>query len=238
MRRAGAIVAECLRLAQDAARPGVTTDEIDLRIDALIREKGGTPLFLGYRGFPRSICASVNEEVVHGIPGPRKLADGDVLSVDVGVRLRKYCADAAVTVPIGNISEHAERLMQITRDALDEALRVTRPGIKLSHLCGTIQNFVEERGCSVVRRYTGHGIGRKMHEDPQIPNFVSSELLEHDDTLRTGMTLAIEPMVNQGTHETEVRSNRWTVVTKDRKLSAHFEHTVAVTDLGVDILTL
>ena len=238
MRDAGRIVAACLRLARETARSGVTTDELDRRVDALIRSRGGKPLFLGYRGFPRCICASVNEEVVHGIPGPRKLKDGDILSIDVGVQFRKYCADAAVTVAIGQISEEAQRLMDVTREALYEALNVARSGTKLSHVCGTIQNYVERHGYSVVRRYTGHGIGRKMHEEPQIPNFVSAELLDNDIVLRDGMTLAIEPMVNQGTFETEVLPNRWTVVTKDRKLSAHFEHSVAITNSGADILTL
>ncbi|MBM4043534.1 MAG: type I methionyl aminopeptidase [Planctomycetes bacterium] len=238
MRAAGRVVAEALDAVTKTVAVGVTTDALDRLVDRLILERGGTPAFKGYRGFPRSICASVNEEVVHGIPGPRPLAAGDIISVDVGVRYAKYFADAAVTLPIGSISKEAQRLLAVTQEALRLALAVVKPGSRVSDISRTVQQFVEKNGYSVVRRYTGHGIGRKMHEDPQVPNFVSRETLENDEVLQPGMTLAIEPMVNQGTFDTDVLKNKWTVVTKDRKLSAHFEHTVAVAQNGVDILTL
>ena len=238
MRAAGAIVRDCLQLLADMARPGATTAAMDAEAERFIKSQGGRPEFKGYRGYPSNICASINYEVVHGIPCDRPLADGDILSLDVGVRYKKYVADAALTVPIGRIGKDAERLLVICREALDVAVSTVTAGIRLSTLCGTIQRFVEEHGYSVVRKYTGHGIGRDMHEEPQVPNFVCRELLNADVMLPAGTTLAIEPMINAGRAATEVLSNRWTVVTKDRSLSAHYEHTVAVTDNGADILTV
>ena len=238
MRAAGAIVSGCLRLLGDLARPGATTAELDAAAERFIKAQGGKPEFKGYRGYPSHICASVNDEVVHGIPDGRVLAEGDILSIDVGVRYQRYVADAALTVAIGPVSTDAQRLMAACREALQEAIAGLRPNMRLSALCGAIQDYVERRGFSVVRKYTGHGIGRDMHEDPQIPNFVSPELLKADVQLPVGATLAIEPMINAGGHETKVLGNRWTVVTKDHSLSAHFEHTVAVTDDGADVLTL
>lgn len=237
MRAAGAIVAECLRGLKDMAQPGVTTAALDAEAERLIRSRGGQPEFKGYRGYPNTICASINEEVVHGLPSQRKLVSGDLLSIDVGVRYRKFVGDAAITVGIGTVDPVGRRLMAVCREALGEALSVLKAGLKLSELCGAIQRYVESRGCSVVRKYTGHGIGRRMHEDPQIPNFVCDELLANDVLLPAGATLAIEPMVNVGGPDTAVLSNRWTVVTRDRSLSAHFEHTVAVTEDGASILT-
>jgi methionyl aminopeptidase len=235
IRQAGVIVAEVLELCSRLAAPGVTTAALDREAEALIRERGGIPLFKGYRGFPASICASVNEEVVHGIPGERELAEGDILSVDVGVRHGAYCADAAVTVPVGVIAPEAIRLMTICREALAKGIAAIEPGMRLSTLSGAIQKYAESQGCSVVRDYTGHGIGREMHEDPQIPNFVSGTI--RDVTLPEGCVLAIEPMVNAGGAAVRRLANGWTVVTQDGSLSAHFEHTVAMTADGPVVLT-
>ena len=220
------------------ACPGVTTADLDAAAEDFIKSRGGKPEFKGYRGYAHSICASINEQVVHGIPDGRQLAEGDILSIDVGVRYRKFVADAARTVAIGPISPDAQRLMAVCEESLNAGISSLRPNVRLSELCGAIQQHVEARGYSVVRKYTGHGIGRDMHEDPQIPNFVSPELLKADVPLPFGATLAIEPMINIGGHETRVLGNRWTVVTQDRSLSAHFEHTVAITEDGSDILTL
>jgi len=236
MRRAGAVVAEVLERIREIAQPGITLEELDREAEALIRRRKGVPLFKGYHGFPASICASVNEEVVHGIPGPRKLQEGDILSTDVGVRLDGYCGDAAVTFGIGRIGPDAERVIRVARTALDRAIAVVRAGCRVSDISAAIQRYVESEGCSVVRKYTGHGIGREMHEEPQVPNFVSGAMA--DPGLRAGNVLAIEPMVNLGGPEVEVLENGWTVVTKDRSLSAHFEHTVAVREDGADVLTV
>lgn len=238
MRIAGKITAEALRLAQEIAKENVTTEYINTELERHILSKGGIPIFKGYRGFPKSICSSVNEEVVHGIPGQRRLKNGDILSVDVGVGYRKYAADAAVTIPIGIVTDEAKRLIDVCENSLILAIKVIKSNEKLSLISKTIQDYVEGNGYSVVRNYTGHGIGRCMHEDPQVPNFVSKALLKADEVLVQGMTIAIEPMICMGKCDTEVLGNKWTVVTKDRKLSAHFEHTVVVTDDGADILTI
>lgn len=238
MRAAGAILADCLRMMADMARPGLSTAALDSAAEDFIKSRGGKPEFKGYRGYPSNICASINYEVVHGLPNERRLAEGDLLSLDVGVRYKKFVADAALTVAIGSVGSNAQKLMAVCRESLDEAISVLRAGVRLSTVCGAIQRYVEKRGFSVVRKYTGHGIGRDMHEDPQIPNFVCPELLKADVALPAGATLAIEPMINAGKADTEVLANRWTVVTKDRSLSAHFEHTVAVTEDGADVLTL
>lgn len=237
MRIAGKITAEALRLAKEIAKEDITTDYLNTEIEKYILSKGGIPIFKGYRGFPKSICTSVNEEVVHGIPGQRRLKNGDILSIDIGVGYRKYVADAAVTIPIGPVSSEARQLIDVCEKSLHLAIKVIKPNKKLSLISKTIQDYVEGNGYSVVRNYTGHGIGRCMHEDPQVPNFVSKALLEADEVLAQGMTIAIEPMICLGRCDTEVLSNKWTVVTKDRKLSAHFEHTIVVTDDNADILT-
>ncbi len=236
IRQAGVIVAEVLEMCRRMAKPGVTTGELDRQAESLMRSRGGTPLFKGYRNYPKSICTSLNEEVVHGIPGPRKLRDCDLLKVDVGVRLGAYCADAAITFAIGKASKEAARLMAVCRVALEGAIATLRPDMKLSVLSGAIQSYVESQSCSVVRKYTGHGVGREMHEEPQVPNFVTRSM--SDPVLPGGTVLAIEPMVNAGGPEVEVLDNAWTVVNKDRSLSAHFEHTVVIRDDGPDILTL
>lgn len=238
MRGAGRIVAGALRLAKSLAKSDVTTEWLNDEIEQYILSQGGVPVFKGYRGFPKSICASVNEEVVHGIPGQRKLKNGDILSVDIGVSYKKYVADAALTVPIGEVSDSAKRLLHVCEESLLLAIKAARAYHKLSAISRAVQEFVEKHGYTVVRNYTGHGIGRSMHEDPQVPNFVSKSLLEADVVLQSGVTLAIEPMICMGKCETEVLGNKWTVVTKDRKLSAHFEHTIVITDDEADILTL
>jgi methionyl aminopeptidase len=238
MRKAGRIVADALAMAREIAKADVSTDDLNTRLEEYVFQKGGIPVFKGYRGYPKSICASINEEIVHGIPDQRKLRNGDILSVDIGVEFNKYVADAAVTFPIGEISEEAESLLHVCEEALNKAIEKTCANNKLSDVSKSIQDYVESNGLSVIRDYTGHGIGRQMHEDPQIPNFVSKELLKADEILLQGMALAIEPMICVGEYDTEVLKNKWTVVTKDRKLSAHFEHTVVVTENGAEILTI
>ncbi|MBE7446306.1 MAG: type I methionyl aminopeptidase [Planctomycetia bacterium] len=238
MRIAGKITADALRLAQEIARENITTEHLNTEIEKYIISQGGIPVFKGYRGFPKSICTSINEEVVHGIPGPRRLKSGDILSIDVGVGYRKYNADAALTIPIGEVTTEARMLIEACKKSLELAINVIKSNEKLSLISRTIQEYVERGGYSVVKNYTGHGIGRSMHEDPQVPNFVSKALLNADEILTQGVTIAIEPMICVGKCDTEVLSNKWAVVTKDRKLSAHFEHTVVVTEDGADILTI
>ena len=237
MRAAGKVVANALRLAKEIAGKDVTTDYLNNELEKYIISQGGIPIFKGYRGFPKSICTSINEEVVHGIPGSRKLREGDILSIDVGVGYRKYVADAAITIPIGEVTQEAKRLIEVCERSLNMAINVIKSNKKLSLISRTIQEFVEKNGYSVIRNYTGHGIGRCMHEDPQVPNFVSKSLLEADEILMSGVTIAIEPMICMGKYDTEVLNNKWTVVTKDRNLSAHFEHTIVITADGADILT-
>lgn len=238
MRAAGKITANALKLAMKIATQDATTDYLNTELERYIVSQGGIPIFKGYRGFPKSICTSINEEVVHGIPGQRKLKKGDILSIDVGVGYKKYVADAAVTIPIGEISPEARRLLEVCEKSLYLAIDAIKSNEKLSLISKTIQEYVEKNGYSVIRNYTGHGIGRCMHEDPQVPNFVSKSLLEADEILMPGVTIAIEPMICMGKCDTEVLKNKWTVVTKDRKLSAHYEHTIVVTEDGADILTV
>ena len=235
MRRAGEIVADVLALCERMALPGAKLSELDSEAEALIRSRKAAPLFKGYHGFPATICASVNEEVVHGIPGERTLKAGDILSIDCGARLDGYCGDAATTVAVGEISQDAQRVIDVTRTALSRAIAVLRPGVRVSEISRAVQLYAESQGCSVVRKYTGHGIGREMHEEPQVPNFVSRVMA--DPVLKAGTVIAIEPMVNLGRPEVKVLSNGWTVVTADKSLSAHFEHTVVITDDGPDVLT-
>ncbi len=238
MRKAGRIVADALAMTREIAKEDVSTEDLNTRLEEYVLQKGGIPVFKGYRGYPKSICASINEEIVHGIPDQRKLRNGDILSVDIGVEFNKYVADAAITIPIGEISEEAESLLHVCEEALNKAIEKTCAHNKLSEVSRSIQDYVESNGLSVIRDYTGHGIGRQMHEDPQIPNFVSKESLKTDEILLQGMALAIEPMICVGKYDTEVLENKWTVVTKDRKLSAHFEHSVVVTENGAEILTI
>ncbi len=238
MRKAGKVLKDALKIAKKIAKPGVTTKYIDEQLEEYLLQQGCRPIFKGYKGFPKSICASINDEIVHGIPSDRELCDGDIFSIDIGSEYKKYMADMAITLPIGNISEKAKILLEVCENSLKHAIKTLKADIKLSELSKAIQVYVEERGFSVVRDYTGHGIGRKMHEDPQIPNFVSNTALNNDVILSSGMTIAIEPMICVGSYETEVLSNNWTVVTRDRSLSAHFEHTIAITDNGADVLTI
>ncbi|MFC1705474.1 type I methionyl aminopeptidase [Planctomycetota bacterium] len=238
MREAGRVVAECHALMREMARVGVRTRDIDREVESLIRARGGEPAFLGYHGFPASICASVNEEVVHGIPNRRRLRDGDILSVDVGVALSGYYGDAADTIPVGAVDADGQRLIGVSWEALRKAIESMRPEGKLSDVAVAIQTHAESNGYSVVRKFVGHGIGRSMHEAPQVPNYVSDGLLANDVTLKAGLVLAIEPMLNVGACEVKVKKNKWTVVTRDGKRSAHVEHTVAVTETGAEILTL
>jgi len=235
MREAGKIVAGALDLLKSQVRPGVTTGALNRAADAYIRKHGGVPTFKGYKGFPASICVSINEAVVHGIPGKRKLAEGEIVSIDVGVTYRGYVADAAMTQSVGEIDCQARQLLETTQAALAAGIEQARVGNRLGDVSHAIQRVAEEAGFSVVREYVGHGIGAQMHEDPAIPNFGSPG---KGPELLSGMALALEPMVNAGTWQTEQLNDGWTVVTKDRRLSAHFEHTVAVTDNGPWILTV
>ncbi|MBC7263606.1 MAG: type I methionyl aminopeptidase [Chloroflexi bacterium] len=235
MRRAGQIVAQVLAELQEMVRPGITTQELDALAYRLITRNGAKPSFLGYRNYPASICTSVNEQVVHGIPGQRVLKEGDIISLDVGAIYQDYQGDAAITVGVGHISEEARQLIEATRGALEAGIAEVRPGKRLGDISAAIQEYAESRGYSVIREYTGHGIGRQMHEDPQVPNFGQRGF---GVLLKPGMTFALEPMLTMGTWETRVLEDGWTVVTADGKLSAHFEHTVAVTEDEPEILTL
>ncbi len=237
LREAGRIAAEALAWAGRNAVPGRTTAELDAGVEALIRARGATPEFKGYHGFPAAICASVNEEVVHGIPGPRALEEGDILSVDVGARYRDFVGDTAWTFPVGKISPAARRLLKATEEALEAAIRAARVGGRLSEIARAVQQVAESYGFSLVKDYAGHGVGRQMHEEPQVPNFVDAHLLRHDVVLEEGLVIAIEPMLCAGTGQTRVKSDRWTVLTADGGLSAHFEHSVAFTSSGVEVLT-
>lgn len=237
LREAGRIAAEALAWAGRNAVPGRTTAELDAGVEAMIRARGGTPEFKGYHGFPASICASVNDEVVHGIPGGRVLEEGDVISVDVGVRYRDFVGDTAWTFPVGTVSAAARRLLKATEEALEAAIRAARVGGRLSEIARAVQKVAESYGYSLVKDYAGHGVGRQMHEEPQVPNFVDAHLLRNDVVLEEGLVIAIEPMLCAGTGQTRVASDRWTVLTADGGLAAHFEHSVAFTASGVEVLT-
>jgi methionyl aminopeptidase len=234
MAAAGRVVAETLVLIGEHARPGVTTGELDRIAAEFIRAQGGVPTFEGYRGYPAAICASPNEMVVHGIPGPYELADGDVLSIDVGVTLGGFVADSAYTFAIGGIAPEAQRLLDVGQDALAAGVDQCRAGGRLSDISHSIQAVVEAAGFSVVRSLVGHGVGRSMHEDPQIPNFGEPG---RGPRLQTGMVFAIEPMINAGDDPVYVLEDQWSISSEDGSLSAHFEHTVAITDDGPRILT-
>lgn len=231
---AGRVLADCIDALAEAVRPGVTTAALDRLAEAFIRERGGVPTFLGYRGFPRSICASPNDMVVHGIPGKRRVAEGDLLSLDVGVTLEGYIADSAVSLPVGTVDAEARRLMDVTRESLEAGLAECRIGRRLGDVSHAVQEVVEAAGFNVVRSLVGHGVGRTMHEDPQIPNYGDPG---RGPRLEEGMVFAIEPMVNAGGHEVYVADDGWSIHTSDGSLSAHFEHTVAVTKDGPQVLT-
>lgn len=236
MRRAGHIVAETLALLQQKIKPGVTTAELDAIAENAASHRGAIPSFKGYRGYPASVCVSINEEVVHGIPSnQRVLHEGDIVSLDYGVIYQGYQGDAAVTVPVGRVLPVAQSLIEVTRNALQAGIAEARKGKRIGDISWAVQSYVEARGFSVVRQYVGHGIGRQMHEEPQVPNFGQPG---RGTPLRAGMTFALEPMVNVGTYLTEVLPDGWTVITADHSLSAHFEHTVAVTEGEPEILTV
>lgn len=235
MREAGLAVAQTLAGLRELVRPGVTTRELDRYAADSLRARGVRPAFKGYRGYPASLCASPNEVVVHGIPSDRALAEGDVLSLDLGAECEGFFGDAAVTLPVGRISPEAERLLRVTAEALARGIEQARPGNRLHDISWAIQSCAEAAGYGVVRDYVGHGIGRAMHEDPQVPNFGRPG---SGPRLQAGMVLAIEPMINAGGAAVEVLDDGWTVVTADRRLSAHFEHTVAIREGGPDVLTL
>ena len=234
MRDAGRVVAQTFAEMARAAKAGVTTGELDRLAEDFIIKRGARPAFKGLYGFPATICASVNEEVVHGLPGLRKLKDGDIISIDIGAEINGYFGDSAVTYPVGDVGNEALRLVKATEESLYRGISSARPGNRLSDISNAVQTCAESHGYSVVRDYVGHGIGRSMHEEPQLPNFGRPG---RGPRLKEGMTLAIEPMVNMGTFDVRTLPNNWTVVTLDAKPSAHFEHTVAITDDKPEILT-
>jgi methionyl aminopeptidase len=234
MKRGGELLREVLDLVCERVRPETTTLELDRLARAEIDKRKAIPAFLGLYGFPGTMCMSINEEVVHGIPGPRRLAEGDILSLDIGLIHENFYVDTARTVPVGRIDEGSRRLIQVTTRALELGIEQLWPGKRLGDLSAAIQQYVESQGFSVVREYTGHGIGRKLHEEPKIPNF---GMAGRGVRWQAGMAVAIEPMVNAGGHQTRVLGDRWTVVTADRKRSAHMEHTVAITEEGPLVLT-
>jgi methionyl aminopeptidase len=234
MRRSNRIVAEILEEIKSVAKPGVTTRELNERAEELLAQRKARSAFKGYNGYPAALCTSVNEEVVHGIPSDRALREGDILSLDFGAIYEDYYGDAAITLAIGRISAEAERLMRVTEEALYLAIDRARPENRLQDISAAIQGHVESHGFSVVRDFVGHGIGQHLHEKPQVPNFGEAG---RGVRLKPGMTLAIEPMINAGGHEVMVLQDGWTAVTRDRSLSAHFEHSVAVTENGPYILS-
>ncbi len=234
MRDAGKVVAQAHEELSKAIKPGITTKELDTIAEDFIRKQGAQPAFKGYHGFPASICASINEEVVHGIPSLKKLKNGDIVSIDIGAVINGYYGDAARTNPVGEIDDELKRLLDVTEKSLEKGIEQAIVNNRISDISHAVQSYVESNGYSVVRDYVGHGIGKSMHEEPQVPNFGKPG---HGPRLHPGVTLAIEPMVNMGTHEVETLEDNWTVVTKDRRPSAHFEHTVAVTQDGPEILT-
>ncbi len=235
MRQAGRIVALVLDILAKKVRPGMKTKEFDIIAEEEAARLGGIPSFKGYRGFPANICVSVNDEVVHGIPGERVLKEGDIVSLDFGIIYKGFQGDAARTVPVGEVSPKARELIETTKGALKAGIDASIAGARLGDVSSAIQRYVEARGFSVVREYTGHGIGREMHEEPQIPNFGEENT---GPVLKKGMTLALEPMVNAGGWQTRLSDDQWTVLTADGSLSAHFEDTIAITDGKAEVLTV
>ncbi|UCD08290.1 MAG: type I methionyl aminopeptidase [Dehalococcoidales bacterium] len=234
MRQAGRIVATVLAELKSQVEPGVKTRVLDEIAQREAEKLGAVPSFRGYHGYPASVCVSINDEIVHGIPGDRVMNEGDIVSIDFGVIYNDFQGDAAVTVGVGTITREAEKLLETTEGSLMAGIQATQAGVRLGDISSAIQEYAESRGYSVVREYTGHGIGRSMHEDPQIPNF---GIPGQGPVLKTGMTFALEPMVNIGDWLTRLEDDKWTVRTSDGSLSAHFEHTIAITDEGSEILT-
>lgn len=243
MRVAGRIVRKVHERVIEICKPGITTREIDEQAQRVIDESGADGLFKNYptyrpgEGFPGTLCISVNEEVVHGIAGDRQINDGDVVGIDCGVRVDGWCGDAANTILVGDVKDDVRRMCEATQRCLEIAIENVRPGRKWSQVARMMQKYAETRGYGVVREFVGHGIGQNMHEEPKVPNYVSRDTLRDDIDLREGVVLAIEPMLNLGTRQVKTLSDGWTVVTKDGKASAHYEHTVAVTRDGADVLT-
>lgn len=234
MRKAGQIVALTHQELKKHIKPGITTGRLDQIAEDFIRKHGATPSFKGYNGFTGSICASVNNELVHGIPGNRVLKDGDIISIDIGANYNGYHGDSAWTYPVGKIDSEVERLLEVTKESLFVGLKEAVPGERLSNISHAIQTYVEANGFSIVREYVGHGIGQDLHEDPQIPNYGPPN---KGPRLKPGMVLAVEPMVNKGSRYVKTLADNWTVVTVDGNVCAHFEHTIAITDTGYEILT-
>jgi methionyl aminopeptidase len=234
LKRSNAIVAEVFEKLKGMIQPGITTIELDQIAEEYILSKGGRPAFKGYRGFPATLCISINEEVVHGIPGQRRLKEGDIVSLDVGVNFVGYFGDSAITLPVGEVDSEGKRLLEVTKEALSIGIEKAKIGNRLFDISYAIQRWVESHGFSVVRDFVGHGIGKELHEEPQIPNFGAPH---QGPRLEKGMVFALEPMVNEGTYEVRVLSDGWTVVTADGKRSAHFEHTITITDDGAEILS-
>ena len=234
LKKANAIVAEVFEKVKNKITPETTTGELDQIAEEYIRSKGAVPAFKGYRGYPATLCVSINEQVVHGIPGQRRLKQGDLVSIDVGVNLNGYFGDAAITFPVGDVGEEARKLLEVTEKALFIGIDQARIGNRLFDISFAIQQWVESHGFSVVRDFVGHGIGKSLHEEPQIPNFGPAH---QGPRLEKGMIFSLEPMVNEGTYEVKVLSDAWTVVTADGKRSAHFEHTIAILDGEAMILS-
>ena len=235
MRQAGAIVGAVLAILKASVAPGMTTKDLDSIAYREITRRGGVPTFMGYRGFPASICTSVNEEIVHGIPGNRVLKEGDIVKMDVGATLNGHIGDAAISVPVGGVGQAALDLIETTRLSLEQGIKAAQPGNRVGDIGAAVQAYGEARGYGVVREYVGHGVGRFLHEDPQIPNYGQAG---RGPLLRPGMCIAIEPMLNMGDWRTSVMDDQWTVITSDRKLSCHFEHTIAIDEDGPVVLTV
>jgi methionyl aminopeptidase len=235
MRKAGRLVAQSHELVRKYIKPGVTTKEIDQMVEDFLRSQNAIPTFKGYGGFPYSICASVNEEVVHGFPNNRKLIEGDIVSIDIGATFEGYVGDSAKTFLVGEVDDEKRRLVEATRQSFYEGIKYAKTSYRLSDISHAVQQYAESQGFSVVRDYVGHGVGKDMHESPQIPNFGRPG---KGPRLQVGMVLAIEPMINAGTYNVKVLDNNWTVVTVDGKPSAHYEHTVAITDGEPELLTV
>lgn len=241
MRQAGKITAGARTIARQAVRDGVTTKQIDKEVHDFIVKSGATPTFLGYGGFPASTCVSVNDELIHGIPGKRVIRNGDIVSLDVGATYKGYVGDCAGTFPCGEISDEAKKLIEVTRQSFFEGIKFAKVGYRISDIGGAIQDYVESHGFSVVREYVGHGVGSKMHEAPEVPNYRIERRFRSrraDPRLVAGMTIAVEPMVNIGGYEVRVLDNDWTVVTLDGSLAAHYENTILITDGEPEILTM
>lgn len=234
IRQSGKILAKIMQKLREFIRAGISTQEIDQLAEELVCKENAIPAFKGYKGFPANICTSINEEIVHGIPGERRLENGDIISLDLGINYKGYFSDAAITLAVGRVEPRIKKLMEVTKTALSEGIKQARVDNHLSDISYAIQSYVEKNGFSVVREFVGHGIGLKLHEEPEIPNFGRPQ---QGPILREGMVFAIEPMVNMGTWESKILDNGWTAVTKDGLASSHFEHTVAITENGPAILT-